>query len=151
MATTEYGVNATKRDVNVPSKKIAPGEVNGQIKVAYDEFSPAAAITINSVIKMMKLPAGARVIDVLIKTTDLGSAGVFDVGWEANGVEAADADGFFAALDVNTAAINKLMAATAAVDGVFKKFSAETQISITVTTATTAAGKIQLAVFYIVD
>jgi hypothetical protein len=77
------------------------------------------------------------------------------VGWEANSVDSADDDGFLASVDLNTAADTVSMSDQSNMPGFGKKFSiggGDTQISITMTQATTAtSGSIKLAVFYSVD
>ncbi len=149
---TLYGVNATKRDVNVPADKIGKGEVAGRLRVAYDEYVAAGAITSGDIIKMMKLPPKARVLDVIFSSSDLGTTGTAVVGWAANGVDNADTDGFLTTIDLNAAAINASMAATAVPPaGQFKQFSVETQVQVELTASTTAAGTIKLAVLFVVD
>ncbi len=147
---TLYGVNATKRDVTVPAVKIPPGEISGDIQVAYDQYTSTGAVTTSDTIKMMKLPAGCRIHNVVMNFTDFGTTGAFNVGFEDNGVEAADADAFFAAADVNTAAgtLSMINVSGAAVAGLFAELSAETQVVIVPSTNTTAAGTVKLAVYY---
>ena len=153
--TDFYGVNATKRDNSVPSQKIAPGEVNGRVRMAYDEYTFTAVIETTDSLKMMEIPEGARVLEVYIKSDDLGTAGDINVGWEAGATatEAADPDGFFAALDVNAAPIGVTMTATdGTVAGFMKKFEEKVRVVIVPTENTTAtSGTIKLAVTYVVD
>jgi hypothetical protein len=147
---TFYGVNATKRDNSVPSKKIDAQDAGGRLRVAYDEITLAGAVTTSDVIKMMKLPSGARILDAILSSADLGTTGALNVGWEANGVDSAVAAGLFSAVDVNTAAISVRQSSTYSTNQ-FKKLGAETQISIVPSANTTAGGKISLAVFYALD
>ena len=101
---------------------------------------------------MMKLPKGARVLDAVLVTDDLGTTGTLDVGWEATADEVADPNGFLNAIDVNSAAAINKMSTTAGYPGMLKQFSAEAQISITASQATTATtGTIELVVYYVVD
>ena len=153
---TKYGVNATKRDNQAIPQLIGPGEVRGGIDVSYDEYTLTADLASGDVIKMGKLPAGARVHNVVLEFDDLdGSGGTVDVGWEANSVDSADADGFLANVDVTSAGLVDMIDDQPTVDGLFKQFSplgGETQISITMdgdTDATT--GTIKLAVYYVID
>ena len=153
--TDFYGVNNTLSQQNVPSEKIGPGEQSGRLRVAYDSYTFSAALTTSDALYMMKIPKGARVIDVIVDSDDLGTTGDLNIGWEASadGVEAADADGFFAALDVNAAAlvtsINKVGTSTA---GYLKKFDAEVQVVIVPSENTTAtSGSIALTVLYVVE
>lgn len=148
MATTEYGVNYTNANVTVPAVKIPVGEQAATVKWAFDTFTSTGVITVNSVLKMMKIPKGCRVLDVVVSSTDLGTTGILDIGWAANGVDAADADGFLASVDVKSAANTVSMVEQADMPGLFKEFGAETQIQIAFQEATTAAGTIKLGVMY---
>lgn len=155
MATTEYGVNAIKLLSNVPSEKANVGEQGGVKKVIYDSFTSTGAITISSVLNMGGLiPAGARILDVKIVSTDLGTAGDLDVGWAAgaNGDEAASADGFFADIDVNAAAASySMFEDNSSATGMGKKFTEAVQPVISFPEATTAAGTIQMWIEYVLD
>lgn len=152
MATLN-GVNSTKRDVNVPSEKIQPGDEGGRLRVMYDSFTSTGAIALNDVIRMMKLPKGARVHNVVLDHDDLGTVGTCTVGWEASsdGAESADPNGFLDTVNLNSAANTVEMIDEASVPGMMKEFSAEVQVSITITQATDAAGTLQLAVWYVID
>lgn len=146
-----YGSNYTKNFVNVPATLSNPGEQKAKIHFAYDEYVAAGALALNDTIKMMKLPKKARVIDVVLASSDLGTVGTLDVGWEANGTESADDNGFLNAVDVNAAAQTISMQEQNYMPGQFVQFSAETQIAIKVSAATDAAGTIKLGVYYVVD
>jgi hypothetical protein len=138
----KYGVNYTKQYVNVPSEKIPAGEQYGRIHVAYDEFDCSAAIATDDTIYLMKLPAGSRVIDAKITFTALSNSGVLLVG------TAADPNAYLDAVAVNAAGANQMDAEA----GALVKNSAETQVLMTATTATSAtSGTIRLAIFYVVD
>ena len=139
---TVYGANYTKQFVNVPSEKIPKGEQYGRVHVAYDSYEASGAIAINTLINFMKLPAGARVIGCTLKYDDLGSAGVIDVGTSA------DQNAFINAADVNSAAGASQMDNEA---GNLAQYSSETQVIAKVTSATTAAGTIELMMEYVVD
>lgn len=149
-----YGANYTKTDINVPSEKINDGEFGGQVKIAYDSYSFGAAITTADALYMMKLPAGALVLDVIVKCDDLGTTGDFNIGWQAGagGLEVADADGFFAALDVNAAAITvRASDVVAPSAGLLKRFAEEVQVVVVPSENTTAtSGSIQIAVEYVI-
>jgi hypothetical protein len=155
MATTEYGVNAINILSDVPSEKANVGEQGGGVKVIYDSFTSTGAIAVSSILYMGgKIPAGARVLDVKIVSTDLGTTGDLDVGWaaSADGVEAASADGFFADIDVNAAAASySMFEDNGAAAGMGKKFTASVQPVISFPEATTAAGTIKMIIEYILD
>ncbi len=155
---TYYGVNATKRDNQAIPQLIGPGEVKGRLLCAYDEFTLTADLVGGTdIIKMMKLPSGARVHDVVLYSDDLdASGGTLDVGWAANTVDLADADGFLATVDVATAAAGFIMSDDQPTrPGLFKQFSplgGETQIQIAPNGDTDAtSGTIKLAVYYAID
>ncbi len=146
---TVYGVNATKTVAKTP---LNVSDNHGRVRSSYDSYTSTAAIPINTIINLMKLPAGARVVGVQFSSTDQGTVGTLTVGWAATADEVADPDGFFTTINVNTAAITKdLGAVTPATPGLFKKFSAEAQITVTATQATDVAGTTEVAVFYVLD
>lgn len=143
-----YGSNATLRDNSIPSKKIQSGDDHGRLRVAYDEFSLPSALALGDLINLGKVPAGARVHDVIL-FNDALTAGALNIGWLANGVDAASAAGFKAAVSVAAAATSRMDSGAA---GQFKTFGADTQIQAAVSTAITGtSGKIRLAVIYALD
>lgn len=157
-----YGVNADKILVDNPPAQAGIGEQGGRVRVLYDKFTFTAALTTADVLYMGgKLPKGARVLDCYLKSSDLGTTGDVNVGWlaseELSGgspVEVADADGFFAALDVNAVAIKTSMIANAVgnIATVMKKFNAAVQPVIVPTENTTAtSGDIEIAIVYVID
>lgn len=152
-----YGSNYQLTDVNVPEEKIDDGEFGGRVRVAYDSHTPAvAAITTADTIYMMKIPKGARVLDVIVDIEDQGTVGTFNIGWQASaesGAEAADADGFFAALDVNSADISTRMSAQSTPSaGQLKQFSEEVQVVIVpaANTDVSTGQVISMAVEYVI-
>lgn len=143
-----YGSNATLRDNSVPSKKIAAQDAGGRLRCAYDEFSLPSALALGDLINLGKVPSGARIHDVTLDCDAL-TAGAVNVGWLANGVDNASANGFMAAQSVAAAARVSLAAGAA---GAWKVFGADTQLQIAVSTAITAtSGKIRLSVRYSLD
>lgn len=157
--STLYGSNYKKAFVDFPPQKMGVGEHNGRVKVSYDEFDIAvegSGVTpaLNDVLKLSKIPAGARVIEACVAHDDLGATGTAKIGWEASesGDIAADDDGFLPSIDLNSAANVVLMSSEANVAGQFKKFNEEVQVSLTFTAACTAVtGKIKCAIYYILD
>lgn len=149
---TLFGENATKRDVNIPAVKIGTVDSHGRMRVARDKISLTALLAQNDIIKMMKLPAGAKIYEVEISSDDLGSVGVLDVGWAASaeGGEVADPNGLYAALDVTSAIARQKIGNS--LPGFLKRFTEEVQIQIDATTATDAvSGDIELIIYYVVD
>lgn len=145
---TVYGANATKRDNTVPSQKIPAGEVRGIKRIAYDSYAAAGALTSGDIIKLMKIPAGARVLHAEVVADDLGTTGTAKLGWAAgsSGAEAADDDGLVASIDLNAAAARTAMALEA---GKFKEFSEEVQVQLVLTANTTAAGNIKVLIEFV--
>ena len=126
--------------VDVPSTKIRPGDVTGVLMVLYFDFTiPGTAPIANDVFKLGRIPKGSRVIDMQIQFPDMGSAGLVDIGWaaSADGVEAANATGFYSALDVNTAAIIASILEVPSAAGFCKLFDAEVDLELKVNTAWT--------------
>lgn len=155
---TKYGTNAQKRQNNIP-QLIEQSEFNGRIHVHYDEYTLTAALSTNDLISMGGLlPAGARVIDVVLDSPDLDSSttATLTSGWaaSADGVETVSLAGFLTSVDVHTAgkaqSMNTLL--QSAVAGKFKKFASPVQPQIKITAAGDAtSGTIRQAIFYTFD
>lgn len=137
--------------VDVPSNKIRAGDFNGQVQFAFFDLSvPAVAPSNADVVKLCKLPKGARVLDAVLVLPDLGDTTALDLGWAASeeldsdgvAVEAADDDGLLAAIDGDVAAdafsMQALAEAGTIAAGLLKKFSAEVDIQITIDDAWTS-------------
>lgn len=148
--STLYSVAATKA-ATVPVTRYEASEHKGNLYAAYDSYTSTGAIGAADVIKFMKLPALARVVEVALSHDDLGATGSCKVGYEANGTDAADDDAFLTNVDLNTAANTVLMSSEANVPGFGKQLAAETQVSITMTAVTTVAGTLKLVVYYVLD
>jgi hypothetical protein len=136
--------------VDVPATKVDVCDDGGRMRAKFASYTLAGAITTSDTLYCFKLPAGARVHNVVANSTDLGTTGTLNIGWAATADEVADADGFFAALDVNAAA-DSAAAVGVSVPGIFKKFSAEATITVVPAANTTAAGTLQVAVYYTLD
>jgi len=149
-----FGENATKRDSDNPSVKIEVQEQHGRMRIAHDTVVFTAELTTADALAMMELPAGAKVYDAEINTDDLGTTGIFNVGWEASseGGEPADPDGLYALLDVKAAANDRLKMLNS-VAGYLKKFTEKVRISIVPTENTDVAigQSLDLTVWYVVD
>ena len=149
---TLYGVNRTLLN-NVPEQKIPAGEQSGRLRVAYDSYTTAGAIGTN-VIHLMKIPKGARILDIRVKHGAHGNSGTFDIGWLASddAVESEDTDGFFNELAVGSVGSNGMEISTVNPVGINKKFDAEVQVTVKKgATNTSAAAEIALAIFYVID
>lgn len=139
----------------------SPGPAN-LLHVAWGYYNLATNPTQNDVIRFCKLPAGAIVIDgwFIGADIDTGTEALdIDIGWEANGTDAADTDGFgnFGVLDGDTVAQLKPVAgirypfANIVQDNAFKKFAAETYVSGIVNAAANAGGTgyLKVIVYYV--
>jgi hypothetical protein len=153
---TLYGDQFTSAYVNHPSTKFDVGQFNAQVKRLYFEYTITAAPTAGDVIKVGKVPQGARVYDAGLKFSDLGTTGTLELGFAADvgAVETADNDAFMASVDVNSAAdfvtMNQQQLASGALAGHLKRFSAECDIEIYVTTAwTVTSGTIKGYIEYV--
>ena len=152
---TLYGIEATKVHSSEPSEMVDVGSHGGAVKQIYDKYTAAGAIALNDVIYINGLlPRGARIIDALIKSDDLGTVGTLDLGWAAgsNGDEIADPNGLINAMDVNAAA-NTVWASDNLPNaaGIGKKFEEAVQLMVTASAATDAAGSFEVIVLYAID
>lgn len=140
-----YGSNYTKAYVNVPSEKIPPGEISGDKKIAYDEYTfDGDVFAQNDIIKLgIKIPKGARVLEATVIAPSLGTTGIFSLGTSAN------PDALVVAADAGGAAVKAQSPAGAADLGV--ELSEDTFYELKCTEATdTADGlKIQVWVEYV--
>lgn len=157
---TLYGAQATKRLNTVPEQLVEQGYGGGRIHVLSDSYTLTADLTAADVIKMGKLPKGARVVDVRFVYPDLdASGGTVDVGWQASAelaagvaVEAADADGFMAAVDVTSAGTKGLAIDSPTRPGFQKVFAAEVEVVLaTVGDTDATTGTVYLDVYYTID
>ena len=147
-----YSTNYTKQYVNVPAEKIPAGEQYGVMRVAYDDYTFAGDVGNADTITFMKLPRGARIIDIHMVTTAL-DGGTVDLGWTASddGSITADADGFLDGYNPSSAGEVNL----GILDGRLKKFSAEgCYVQMTIkdnAVATTTADSLKIIVMYVDD
>jgi len=102
------------------------------------------------IVKGVKVPAGALILDIILKSTDIDTDGTPAVTLHVG--DSDDADRFFVSSDVGQAGGVARLTADGAVAGNLYEYSAETEINITVAVAaaTAAAGTVQLAVLYVV-
>ena len=139
----KYSTSYQKAYVDVPSAKIPPGEQSGEIKNLYCEFTGAGELATTDTLYLGKLPAGARVIGGMIKCPATGATGIFNVGYQANGVDAADLDAYVVGADPGAAAVSAQIAG----DGLGKKLSVETTVVLTPTEITASFTGVTLKVW----
>ena len=69
----------------------------GAVAFAYGVYEIAAVVEDGDIFEMCRVPAGALVVDGFVRADDIDTgteALDMDVGWAANGSDAADPDGF---------------------------------------------------------
>lgn len=141
-------LTATRAAANFP---VAGHGFGGNLKVAYGTYELAANPSAADVIRFCRVPKGATVVGGWLMGDDIDTgteALDIDVGWEANGVDAADPDGFgnmgvlngaTVANVIPVAGIFRLLQGVLLADGP-KTFGAETIISGLVNAAANAGG-----------
>lgn len=137
---------------------------SGVLCAAYGTIEVSANPVANDVYEMCRIPAGAVIVGGRIYSDDLDTNAAetldLDVGWLANGVEAADPDGLgnLGVFTTDTVAgvkpesgYNFSFGGKLITDGP-QAFSAETVIAVTcvATAATFAAGTLSVVVYYVV-
>lgn len=71
--------------------------IRGNVKFAYGIYEIAAVVEDGDIFEMCRLPPGAVVVDGFVRADDIDTGTEvldMDVGWAANGTDAADPDGF---------------------------------------------------------
>ena len=134
----------------------------GQLCVAYGVIEVSANPVAADVYQMCRLPAGAIVVGGRVLSDDLDTNATetldLDVGWAANGSDAADSDGFgnLGVMGTDTVAgvkpesgYNFAFGGVLITDGP-KTFAKETIVTVTcvATAATFAAGTLSVVVYY---
>lgn len=137
---------------------------SGVLCAAYGTIEVSANPVANDVYEMCRIPAGAVIVGGRIYSDDLDTNATetldLDVGWLANGVEAADPDGLgnLGVIGTDTVAgvkpesgYNFSLGGKLITDGP-QSFTAETVIAVTcvATAATFAAGTLSVVVEYVV-
>jgi hypothetical protein len=151
---------ATRAASTVPVTAIGGGVLQCAYGVIEVTANPVAA----DIYQMCRLPAGATVVGGRVWSDDLDTNATetldLDIGWAANGTDAADPDGFgnLGVLGTDTVAgvkpeagYNFALGGVLTTDGP-KTFAKETVIQVTTvaTAATFAAGTLSVAVYYVV-
>ena len=136
---------------------------SGALSCAYGTIEVGANPVAADVYEMCRIPAGAVVVGGRIFSDDLDTNATetldLDVGWLANGTEAADPDGFgnLGVMGTDTVAgakveagYNFALGGKLITDGP-QAFSAETVVAVTcvATAATFAAGTLSVVVYYV--
>ena len=125
----------------------------GNLKTAYGTYAVAANVEDGDIFQLCRIPAGATVIGGRFYADDLDTGATaetldMDVGWAANGVDAADPDGLLNAGTLTGDAVTGVKPETGTsmpFGGVLilsgkKTFSEETVIQVEVNTGVSDAG-----------
>lgn len=144
-----------------PSIKNQSNKMEGRMRIAYGSHTFSSNPSSSDVIKMVRLPKGARVYQVLLSTsTNLDSTSTdIDVGWNGgvNGNETADDNGFMDSINFSSSAgIDAMVAdgdSSAPVTGYAREFADEVDVEITLDAALDNAdtNDINLEVRYVVN
>jgi len=140
------------KTVAASPSKISTTELHGRVRVAYADFTSAAA---QETINMFKLPDGARIIGGRLNHAALGSSTTVSVGHaaytQADGTAvAADVDEYKAAAS-SASATGSAVASTTAL-GENSLVDAPDGLIVTATTAgANATGKIEVQMTYVLD
>lgn len=128
-------ITATNAQANIAAKFLHAGVV-----AVESVYSIGAALSNGDVLQMVKVPSGAKVLDVMLVVDHQNSAAVFNVG------DGADVDRYIASRSISgVATLNTLV-------GLGYSYSAEDTIDIqAVVTTATAVGSLRLRVMYQLD
>lgn len=132
------------------AKKRSPAQGHGYsaaVYCAYGTYTVTAALALNDVIEMVRIPAGARIIGCMLEATDLDTGGspaiVLDVG------DGSDTDRLIDGATIGQAGgVTTTMVAT----GTLYQYTSEDTIDVLVQVAPATgatSGTIELAVWYI--
>lgn len=133
----------------------------GVVHAAYGKYTFAANPTATDIVELCWLPANVTVIGGQFRADDIDTGTEtldIDLGWAANGVEAADSDGFgnFGVLTGDaTTDVKPEVGTLLEVNGVLKSgavsFTAKTKVQAVVNAAaaTFAAGSISCVLYYV--
>jgi hypothetical protein len=158
--TNKYGVNYKAALVTVPSARIHQGEYGGKELVLYDKIVLDADAASGDVVKIGRLPAGAKVIGARVFGADLGGTGTLKLGNSASmdGTtdDAADDDSFITAADSSGQAFDVVDGASAAMRGAaigLVRFTKEVDVELKFVGVTSGATAVTIYVIvkYIVD
>jgi len=137
-----YSAEFQKAHVDVPKQMLSQNEQGGKLIIAQAKHTFDGEPSLNDVIKMIKLPKGAKVIEAIVHSPDLGTVGVLKLGYSAsaNGALLGDNDAFIPSIDV-TAAVSglKMSAQVAGLAGRGLELTEEVDVEFLVSTATDAA------------
>jgi len=150
---TLFSTGYTSAFVTVPNGKLNPEDFNGRVRRAYAEFTLGAELSSGDVVKMMKLPANANIIDATFNAP-AATSGNLDIGVtdaDESGSNAS-AEALFADQDISSA-ISQVKLSWAAA-GHNLKINKEMDVQILAQGAATVGATAdvwKLEVLYIID
>lgn len=151
---THNGVQFAKALAS-PAQLQEQGFNNAGVKILSDKFTLSGDLAAADVIKLGRLPAGARVLNAHLIFSDLdATGGTLDFGWAASAgaAEAADADGFGVNIDVTSAGSYSMLVSGSALPGSMKTFSEGVDVQVVVDGDTDAtSGTIEAIILYAID
>lgn len=148
------GKNKIKSDDS--NIKINAKEYYGKIRVICEEFELSAALSVGDEILGPELPQGAKIVDAVVKSDDMGATGIFDLGIQENieGVITKNVNGLVGIADAGGQSVLKRADKDSNLIGaeVAEGLNKETLPLITVTEATAnAAGMIKIFIYLSVE
>lgn len=150
---TEYSNQYNSAFIAQPSEKLEAAEDGGRIRRKYAKFDASSELSAGDVVKFLRLPSGATLMDCRLISPDWGTTGQADLGWQDadGGSSETDADGIFQDQDMNTAAVDANMGGT--MPGFNKEFSKAVDVIMTVDAASTAlsGNSVEVEVKYVID
>jgi hypothetical protein len=144
--TNKYGVNYKAALVTVPPSRIHQGEYGGKQLSLIDTIVLDADAASGDVVKIGRLPAGAKVLSARVFGADLGATGTLKLGnsasMDGSGTDAAVDNSFITAADSSGQAYDVWDGTTAAMRGAaigVTRFTKEVDVELKFVGATSGA------------
>ena len=129
---TYNGENYDKAYIQKPSEKISKGEFAGKKRIVFEKKVLDVALAVSDEVLGPFIPADSIILDAKVKINkSLGATGIFDLGYKANGVDAADLNGFVVGADAGGQAV--LKRAEEASAAIHARFTKDTQMVLVCT------------------
>jgi hypothetical protein len=149
-----YSAEYKKAHVDIPKQMLSQNEQGGKLIIARAKHTFAGEPSALDKIKMIKLPKGAKVIEAIVHSPDLGTTGVFNLGYSApaNGAFVGDLDAFIPTVTVTSAVSGLRMSSqVAGLAGRGLELTEEVDVEFHVATVTDAADglAIELELHYV--
>lgn len=148
LAFSSQAFAATTYTSSQAASTVNPRTCDGNVCAVAAVYEISAAIVVNDVFQMVRVPAGATILEIVLQTDDVDSAGpsvVFDVG------DGSSTDRFVDGCLTGQVAANDVACRINQVDGHNYVYSAEDTIDIIAQAAPATSettGTLRLTVFY---